>query len=148
MSITWERIVLENRETILHRWHKQGLDLFSGKMAPGTPLSEAFADAMGMIIDGFDEDGDFCREGVLRMARILALHPFRPSQSMSLFLELLVILREFAPDGEDIGVCRERVERITLYAFDSFVEHREKIYQLKVEESRSAMHMQLRRGRS
>ncbi|NTU88270.1 MAG: hypothetical protein HGA58_09490, partial [Chlorobiaceae bacterium] len=48
MNRTWERIIRENRETILKRWLEFGLDLFSGKMAPGTPISEALADGMGM----------------------------------------------------------------------------------------------------
>ena len=130
MSKTWERVIQENRKDILQRWHERGLGLFAEKMSAGTPVGEALADGMGMILDGFGDGGETCREGVNRLARILAVHPFRPSRSMSLFRELQTIL----------------IEQITFDAFDSFMEHRELIYKLKVEESRSQMHMLLRRA--
>ncbi|MBM3161744.1 MAG: hypothetical protein FJZ79_00060 [Chlorobi bacterium] len=145
MKRTWERIIRENRETILHRWHERGLDLFTGKMAPGTPLAEALADGMGMILDGFHNDSDLCHEGVLRVTRILAVHPFRPSRSLSLFRELSAILQETGGAEADASFCRERIEETVFEAFDRFMEHRETIYQLKVEESRSKMHMLLGR---
>lgn len=144
MNRTWERIIRENRETILKRWLEFGLDLFSGKMAPGTPISEALADGMGMMLDGFAEDGERCREGVSRVTRILAVHPFRPSRSLSLFPELRSILQETGGSEGDAPFCTERIEAILFEAFDLFMGHRETIYQLKVEESRSKMHMLLR----
>lgn len=145
MNRTWERIIRENRETILKRWLEFGLDLFSGKMAPGTPISEALADGMGMMLDGFAEDGERFREGVSRVTRILAVHPFRPSRSLSLFRELRSILQETGGSEGDAQFCTERIEGMLFEAFDLFMEHRETIYQLKVEESRSKMHMLLRR---
>lgn len=145
MNRTWERIIRENRETILKRWLEFGLDLFSGKMAPGTPISEALADGMGMMLDGFAEDGERFREGVSRVTRILAVHPFRPSRSLSLFRELRSILQEIGGSEGDAQFCTERIEGMLFEAFDLFMEHRETIYQLKVEESRSKMHMLLRR---
>lgn len=145
MNRTWEQFIRENRETILGRWHECGLDLFSGKMAPGTPLTEALADGMGMILDGFHDGGELCREGVSRVTRILAVHPFRPSRSLSLFRQLRTILQECGGSETDTGFCTERIDSIVFDAFDLFMEHREMIYQLKVEESRSKMHMLLRR---
>lgn len=146
MSKTWERVIQENRKDILQRWHERGLGLFAEKMSAGTPVGEALADGMGMILDGFGDGGETCREGVNRLARILAVHPFRPSRSMSLFRELQTILFESASPGADHELCRERIGQITFDAFDSFMEHRELIYKLKVEESRSQMHMLLRRA--
>ncbi|MEE9904784.1 MAG: hypothetical protein K4305_05045 [Chlorobium sp.] len=145
MTRTWERIIRDNRETILKRWHECGLDLFSGKMVPGTPLAEALADAMGMILDGFHDQGELCREGVMRLTRILAVHPFPPSKSLSLFRELRSILQDIGGIEGDGTFCAARIEEIVFESFDRFMEHRETIYQLKVEESRSKMHMQLRR---
>jgi len=145
MNLTWERIIRENRETILTRWTEFGLDLFSGKMAPGTPLAEALADGMGMILDGFHAEGERSMEGVMRVTRILAVHPFRPSKSLSLFRELRSILLEIGGVEGDATFCAARIEEIIFESYDRFMEHRETIYQLKVEESRSKMHMLLRR---
>ena len=38
-----------------------------------------------------------------------------------------------------------RMDALVLQAFDSYMRHREKIYQLKVEEEKRRMHMALRR---
>ncbi len=148
MTTTWERLIRENRSGILQRWHTGVLDLFSDKIAPGTPIGEALADAMGMILDGF-ASGDDAAEGVRRVARILAVHPVPPSRSMSMFISLRTILLSLPASGSaDPDVCRGRIDVIMLDAFESFMVHREKIYQLKVEETRSRMHMLQKRGRA
>jgi len=145
MSTTWERVIEERRHDILRRWQEKGLGLFAEKMSPATPMGEAMADAMAMILDGFATGDELAREGISRMARMLAVHSFRPSRSLSVFTTLRDILLADAPDRDAAEVCRKRIEEMTFEAFDSFMEHREKIYQLKVEESRDKMYMQLRR---
>ncbi|ASQ89566.1 hypothetical protein CHL67_00190 [Prosthecochloris sp. GSB1] len=146
MSTTWERVIAERRHDILRRWQEKGLGLFAEKMSPATPMGEAMADAMEMILDGFATGDDLPREGISRLARILAVQSFRPSRSLSVFTALRDVLLASAPDRDAAEVCRKRIEAMTFEAFDSFMEHREKIYQLKVEESRDRMYMQLRRS--
>ena len=141
MSTTWDRVIRENRNEILRRWQEGVLDLFSEKIAPGSPIGAALADDMGMILDGFALGSERCSDGLERVARILAVHPILPSRSMSMFIHLKAILLSVAPDGVDSEACSSRIETLTLEAFDSFMAHREKIYQLKVEETLGRMHM-------
>jgi len=42
--------------------------------------------------------------------------------------------------------CRDRLEGLTLQAFDSYMKHRETICQIKFDEGRRKMHMALRRA--
>lgn len=51
---------------------------------------------------------------------------------------------EKAPASADTRALKARIDAITFEAFDRFLENREKIYQLKVEETRSQLHMLLR----
>jgi len=70
---------------------------------------------------------------------------FPPSKAMTLFFELKTILGELCSEAET-GLLQSRIEELTLKAFDSYMMHREKIYQLKVDESRRRMFMALRRA--
>ena len=148
MSNVLESAIQEKRKEILARWLEHALALFTGQIVPGTPLFEVLDEAMGMILDGFDNGGELCREGINRFSRILAVHPFLPSRSMSMFFELQKILLEIVPSTTDKAVeedLRARTNQLLLDSFDLFMKHREIIYQLKVEESSRSMHLALRR---
>lgn len=149
MSTTLKKAIRERREEIFSLWREKVFDRLSDKISPGTPIGDAFVEGMAMILDGFaSDDRSLRREGVTRVARILAVHSLRPSRSLSMFVELKTVLVETVPAGEDGAECVRRIDETTLEAFDSFMEHRETIYRLKVEESQKRMHMQLRGKRS
>ena len=145
---SWDRIVNDRRADIVVLWQEKGLELFEEKMAPHTPLAEGLRDAMDMVLEGFVADDETCREGISGISRILAVQPLRPSRSLLLFRELGAILHTMGPGDADRDECDRRIEEMIFQAFDSFMEHREKIYQLKVEESRSRVAMLLRRHAS
>jgi hypothetical protein len=72
---------------------------------------------------------------------------------MSLFYELKEIIQERAKKTgvsfghEEWGEFNSRVEKMTLEAFDSYIGHRETIYQLKVDESKNKAFMLLKKAR-
>lgn len=149
MSTTLKKAIRERREEIFSLWREKVFDRLSDKMSPGTPIGNAFVEGMEMILDGFASDDDSLRkEGMTRVTRILAVQPFRPSRALSMFVELKTVLLEKIPVVGDGAECVRRIDETTLEAFDSFMEHRETIYRLKVEESHNRMHMQLRGKRS
>ena len=145
MSNASERVIHTERAVLLARWHSLALGLFSEKMASGTPIYEGLHDAMLLILDGLEEPGESCREGIEGLARIFAIHPFPPSAFMKLFFELQVLLSELFTDEAEQKALQARMEDLILEAFDAFMLHREKIYRLKVEESSRSMYMALRR---
>ena len=82
----------------------------------------------------------------------MAIQDFPPSRAMGLFYELKEIVRDIAKkDGvsfsaKDWGEFNSRLEQMTLEAFDSYVDHREKIYQIKVDESKNRAFMLLKKA--
>ncbi|MBC8219236.1 MAG: hypothetical protein H8E67_01530, partial [Proteobacteria bacterium] len=48
--------------------------------------------------------------------------------------------------AKEWGEFNSRLEQMTLEAFDSYVDHREKIYQIKVDESKNRAFMLLKKA--
>ncbi|HCD35675.1 hypothetical protein EKD00_03180 [Chlorobium phaeovibrioides] len=144
MKSNWQQIPGERKSAILEQWLQSALALFPEKMASGTPTGEALLEGMSMVLDNFDGNGESCGEGINSIARIFAVQPLRPSVALSLFPLLGELIMEKAPASADTRALKARIDAITFEAFDRFLENREKIYQLKVEETRSQLHMLLR----
>jgi Mg2+/Co2+ transporter CorB len=154
MTTEWGRLLQENKQEILERWMEQELLLFSGKMAPGSPVAEALSGALEMLLDHCENNSKFLTEALVQVSRILAVQDFPPSRAMSLFFELKKIIQELSLRGgtkkslkqAELDMLQNRLEEITLQAFDSYMIHREKISQLKVDEAKRMIFMQLRRA--
>jgi hypothetical protein len=141
-----QRIIAANREQLLDRWLAAGLDLLNGGMAASSPAGATLSGAMAMVLDDFEGRLGTCGEGIARLSRFLAIQPVAPSSSLSLFGRLEQLLAGAARDRDEAEACRERVGQLLLEAFDRFMESREVIYRMKVEESQRKMHMMLRRA--
>ena len=154
MRTAWGKLIQENREKILDRWIEKGLSIFSEKIGRSTPIGESLSEGLSIMLDGIEENSKSFMAAVNQIARILAVQPLPPSKALSLFLELKTILYETAPKESKNNALRQsdrdafqtRIEQITLVAFDCYMENREKIYQLKVEESKRQAFMLLRRA--
>ncbi len=141
-----QRTIASNREELLDRWTAAGLELFTGGMSASSPAGATLSGAMAMVLDDFDGQLGTCGEGIARLSRFLAIQPLAPSRSLSLFGTLEQLLAGVARDRADAEACRQRVGLLQLEAFDRFMESREIIYRMKVEESQRKMHMMLRRA--
>ncbi len=154
MTIEWGRAVQENKKEILDAWMRRSLLLFSGKMAPGSPVADALHQALGMALDNFEKNSELLSEALVQLSRILAVQDMPPSRAMSLFFELKKIILELSLKSSqkqslkqlDPDVLQNRLEELTLQAFDSFMIQREQICQLKLDESKRMLFMQLRRA--
>ncbi len=145
------RLIRENKAHILDRWHAIVLAIFPEKMHTSTPLAQALSEVLEDLLDAIDGPPEKHHEALNKVIRILAVQDFPPSRTMSLFFELKSILRDIAPGKlkqkhwDDI---QTHMEHLTLEAFDSYMAHREKIYQLKVEESTRQTFMMSRRTKT
>ena len=154
MRTAWGKLIQENREKILDRWIEKGLSIFSEKIERSTPIGESLSEGLSIMLDGIEENSKSFMAAVNQIARILAVQPLPPSKALVLFLELKTILFETAPKENkknaltqaDRDAFQTRIEEIMFVAFDCYMANREKIYQLKVEESKRQAFMLLRRA--
>lgn len=141
-----QRIISANRTRLLDAWMTAGLELLKGSMAAATPAGATLADAMAMVLDDFEGTQGSCGEGIARLSRFLAIQQLPPSRSLALFGTLEQLLAGVARERHVADACRERIDQLLFEAFDRFMESREVIYRMKVEESQRKMHMMLRRA--
>ncbi len=154
MTIEWGRAVQENKKEILDAWMERSLHLFSGKMAAVSPVAEALCQALGMVLDHCEKNSEPLTDALVQLSRILAVQDMPPSRTMSLFFELKNIILELSLKGRpkqslkqfELDALQSRLEELTLHAFDSYMMQREKICQLKLDENKRMLFMQLRRA--
>ena len=153
MTTALGKLIQENRKEILELWLERALSFFSERMERTTPIGEVLYVGLGAMLDGIEENDEAFTAALNDVTRIFAVQNFPPSRSMSLFFELADLLRVFATrvtskknmTEAEWNACRTRMEEITLQAFDCYMANREKIYQLKVDESSRRVFMALRR---
>jgi len=154
MSKEWAYILHANRDVILEQWLERSLALFPEKMGYDTPVAEVLADALGKLLSGLGEENQRFRDALDDVTRILAVQSFPPSRAISIFFEPKTMLREMMMKPalaerltqEVQSAFSSRIDDLVLQAFDSYMQHREKIAQLKVEEGSRRMFMALRRA--
>jgi len=151
MNTTLVHFLDANKNAILHQWLDSALALFPERMGSTTPVSEVFLEAFEKVLSVLGDRDNDCRVALDDITRIFAIQPFPPSKALSIFLELKKILRQMMKKSNvaDISIQEaffSRIDLLILDAFDSYMSHREKIYQLKVEEGNRRMFMALRRA--
>jgi hypothetical protein len=140
MTKAWEQALRDNRQSVLDGWSVGASSLLSG--GNPSPVADALAVELGRLLDAMAA-GDPVDEPLSRFTRILAVQDIPPSKSLSLLFDIVPLCGGLSADA--LERFRDRVEGLVLQAFDSFMKHRETIYQLKVEEGHRRMHMALRR---
>ena len=154
MKTTWANFLNAHKANILEQWLKRALALFPEKMENTTPVAVVFSGALEGIVSGLCKNNNDYRLALDDMTRILAVQSALPSKALSIFLDPKLFLRDMmmkttvadALTLEEQEAFHSRLDALTLEAFDSYMQHREKIYQLKVEEGRRRMFMALRRA--
>jgi len=144
MTRAWEQNVKENREAVLERWLSSVLAMLPGEKSRRSLVATAIAEELGGLLDAVTDCTAPAAEPIVRITRILAVQEIVPSKALSILFLLRGLIDEFAAECDHL--CRDRLEELTLQAFDSYMKHREAIYQLKVDEGRRRMHMALRRA--
>ncbi|MEI6638891.1 MAG: hypothetical protein FDX02_00195 [Chlorobium sp.] len=155
MKTRWLHQLLDaHKEIILQQWLESALGLFPEKMGYTTPVAMELSRALEVILSGLGSGESDYKEALDDVTRILAVQSILPSKALSIFLEPKLMLRDIMLKTTVAGTMTQEVQEafnsrfdlLTLEAFDSYMQHREKIYQLKVEEGRRRMFMALRRA--
>ncbi|MEI7934920.1 MAG: RsbRD N-terminal domain-containing protein [Chlorobiaceae bacterium] len=151
MKTRWTDLLEANKKAFLEQWLDCALALFPEKMGYSTPIAMVLSGALEKILFCLGKSENDCKEALDDVTRILAVQNFPPSKALSIFLEPKLILRDImmktkVADTLMQDAFNSRLDKLTLEAFDSYMRHREKIYQLKVEEGSRRMYMALRRA--
>jgi len=151
MNTILVKFLESHKKAILKQWLDSALALFPEKMAYSTPVAMVLSEALEAILSGIGKGEDDCKKALDDVTRILAVQNIPPSRALSIFLEPKLILRDIMmkttmADTLTQEAFNSRLDALILEAFDSYMRHREKIYQLKVEEGSRRMFMALRRA--
>ena len=148
-------VLKQKREEIVGRWFEAVLNTYhEDARGPMRKTEAQFTNPVGFNFrEGLEGLFDSVLQGMLpdtvtgflnAIVRIRAVQDFSPSQSLSFVFQLKTILREAAgPElaGDPKAAAEllrldEVIDDLALYAFDLYMECREKIYGLKAQEAR------------
>lgn len=148
MSAAGNSILQEHRDAIRSEWLGRAISVFPDRSRRFLGNTEnAFANPAGAILSqGIDEllDGLFAdappaefRKVLTPMIRLLAVQDAPPSQSLAFISALKEILRRVAGhDGRMPSELDARIDQVQLLAFDVYVECREKLFSIRLDELR------------
>jgi hypothetical protein len=150
--MTLRQLLLERREAIARSWLEGALATYPGdspaifareKDPFANPVGHSLRVGTERMLDALllDTDAGEVREQLQNIMKIRAVQPFAPSQAVGFVLRLREIIRaelggvaadpRFASELADLDA---QIDRIALAAFDKFVECREQVYELRVNE--------------
>ncbi|MBW2030618.1 MAG: RsbRD N-terminal domain-containing protein [Deltaproteobacteria bacterium] len=159
-----EKILSQKRSVIVGRWRDLLLETYSAdsrrflkkqKDRFANPVGTTLAREIDNLYDGLLQEVDRSRLTPIidRIIRIRAIQDFTPSQAISfIFVVKKIIREELKKELREEGTARElsrvesRVDEMALIAFDIFITCREKIYEMRVKESRNMVSGLLRKA--
>ena len=150
--MTFGELLLENKDAILARWLEDVLATYPAESSAAfRRQKDPFANPVGhglrvgtrgifeALADGMDHEK--IRQHLLEIIKVRAVQQFSPSQAVSFVFQLKEAVRcELAKAAGDsrfaseFAELQERIDRIALVAFDVFVECRERVCELRVNE--------------
>jgi hypothetical protein len=142
-----------HKDAIVERWLGEVLDTYPDKGAEAfrreqDPFANPVGHAMRVGTRGIVEsllsgtlDEDAVRHHLNEMIKVRAVQQFAPSEAVGVVFRLKAAIRaelvELPQDPEsstELIELEQDIDRMALLAFDLFVQHREQVYQLRVNE--------------
>jgi hypothetical protein len=147
-------ILEQRRDSVLSRW----LDLIIATYPPESArilgrTKDRFRNPIGYSISKgiegvFDQfvgamDAESLRSALDETIRVRAVQDFTPSEAVAFVVQLKSVIREVLEDQidghehghtDDLAELDSRIDRITLLAFDVFVDRREKFHEIRASE--------------
>ena len=147
-------LLTEKRPAILKRWLDKIIEAYPANTSFFLRKEDQFANPIGHTIrQGTEAIFDALLDGVDLgkiapfldgIIRIRAVQEGLPSEGINFIFALKTIIREMLGPpvqdfqiAEDLLVLESRIDSIALLAFDNFMKCREKIYELKANETRN-----------
>jgi hypothetical protein len=144
----WLDILLGNYPSETALFLKKEKDPFANPVAH--QLSRGLKDMLGVLRE--DQDVESATVAVDEVIRVLALQEFPPSQALAFVFVLKQVVREeLAQELEDPSLAPElveldsRIDGLALLSFDGYMQRREKLYEIKLNEVKSRISGLLRR---
>jgi len=154
---------IQPRALILGRWTDRILSTYPAESARflggerdrfanpvGTIIREEAGALVDAVLTGFDPEA--IRGPLDRVVRIRAVQEFTPAEALGFLFELKPVVREVIEEADgsglgagDLAEIESRVDRLVLLAMDIFVECRERIYEIRVNEIRNSSFKTLER---
>jgi hypothetical protein len=113
------------------------------------PVGQALKNALPILFDEIVHDMDIDRvtPALEAVMRTRAVQDFTASCAVAFLFLLKGIVRErIEGAAEDLALFDDRIDRMVLLAFDLFMKCREQIYEIKLNEARRGLYLQLRRA--
>jgi hypothetical protein len=155
--MTLATVLYERKEAVLQQWLDRVLATYPEDAAAAfrreknqfaNPVGHSLRTGTRGILDAVlgDMDGELLRRSLNEMLKIRAVQQFSASQALAFIFDLKKVMRNALGDRLDdpaVGTALEeferRVDRTILLALDIFVESREQVYQLRVNELKRRM---------
>jgi hypothetical protein len=100
---------------------------------------QSLQDIFDLVLGGFEPET--ARPLIDPIVRIRAIQDFKPSEAVGFMFDLKSIIREAVPmdakGRQDLEALDKRIDRLGLLAFDIYMQCREKILDLKANETRA-----------
>jgi hypothetical protein len=147
-----QEILLRKKTSIVDKWVQRFLSYYpsesmkflsSQKDRFANPVGYTISSSAGAIFDELVGDGDFLVTELLLkdVVRIRAVQEFLPSQAIRFVFDLKEIMRsEIEKEAREKGWRDEfsevesRIDGLALIAFDSYMESREKLFKIRIDE--------------
>jgi RsbRD-like negative regulator of sigma factor len=158
--------LIEKKPAILKKWFDAIADTYAKDTAGFLKKQKAqFTNPVGYTLaEGIEKLFDGLLKGVLpeevsrfldSIVRIRAIQDFAPSEAVSFIFQLKKVIREelggefLAQQGvaEELAAVDSAIDDLALFAFDIFMKCREKIYEIKANESKSMTFRLLQQAR-
>jgi len=160
---TVEHLLRKHRDALLEKWIEAVLSVYPPETAKvlrrskdplqnpvGTTLFEELDRLLEALLEGAPDE--VLRPPLDEILKVRSVQGFSPSAAVSFVFRLKDIAREAVgapqrrgPDPAAVHEFEARVERLGLMAFDSYVQFREELYELRVQEAKRQVSWWLRK---
>ena len=145
-------LIKKNREVILSKWFDKIIETYPVDSAGflerkknrfQNPIGHTIANSIEQVLDEFAStmDRDRLLAALDGIVRIRSVQDFSPSQAVAFVFLLKDVIRELvegeASDSEyvvDLRDLESKIDRVALYAFDKYMECRDKLYEITANE--------------
>jgi hypothetical protein len=147
------------KQEILKSWFQTTIDSYPAETARflknqkdpfANPVGQTTYQSLDALVDALTTDAgpEVMAKALDPILRIRAVQSFTPSKATSFVFSLKQILRRYLPGdaGVDMNELDRRVDEMAMAAFDIYVACREKIFELKANESRNQFFGSLKRA--
>jgi len=140
------------KDAVINAWFARVVDTYPAETARflrsqsdlfANPVGQTTLRSLRVLVDMLEADLDpkAVREALDPILRIRAIQAFSPTQAVRFVFDLKNIIDEALPadikNAAEMRRIDQRIDEMALAAFDIFVQCREKIYDLKANETKS-----------